>query len=110
MKNKRTNYLYIPTGFFAGVLVCLVCLAVWESGDSRSTYAQDREGRRDGGAMTKKIDTSVNRLSAMLFSDGVSVHDASLLPSRVENSHTALVRLESVETATRGKDLETRLP
>lgn len=106
---KHAKQFYLPAAILLGLLICIGLFAVWERGESRTIYAQGPTGPLQEKTMSTREDLTTGRLNSMLFGDGISAREGALLPTRVESSKTALVRLRSVDAAA-GETHEARLP
>lgn len=106
---KHAKQLYLPAAFLLGLFVCIAFIAAWRMGESRTIYAQGLTAPPSQKTMPSREDRNTSRLNSMLISDGVTARGDTLLPSRVESSNTALVRLAAID-ASAGAAHETRLP
>lgn len=109
MKKYQTN-CFIRTSVLALLCLGFGGLALWQTAGSRVIFAQSREAQTAKRIMPAREAATLNSLSALLSSDGVSVQEMVSLPSRVADSHTVMVRLESTEQALAENDFLTGMP
>ena len=109
MKKYQTNWI-IRTSVLALLCLGIGGFALWQTAGSRLIFAQSREAQTAKRIMPSREASILDSLSALLSSDGVSVQETVLLPSRVADSHTVRVRLESTDQALAGNDFLTGMP
>lgn len=109
MKVDKRNW-YAPASVLAVLLVCLVSLIIWGSTESNSILAQTQERQASKQSMQTREDSNLNILTSLLSRDGISVQNSALLPNRVSNSNTVLVRFESKDMSSREGGIRTVMP
>jgi hypothetical protein len=90
---------YFRAGIFIALLLGVGCLIVWETTARSPIFAQSRDEKTTKRTPPSRDNSNLVLLNSLLLSEGVSVRENVLLPSRVENSTAVLVRLESDEKA-----------
>lgn len=81
---------------FAVIAAAVTVVLVLRSDVPASIFAQERDNDTAKPAMTKRESAGVSQLRVMLAADGVTINESDLLPARVDESSTMLVRFDAV--------------
>lgn len=107
MKNNKSSHP-IRLVFFIVLIVSLACLSLWGTASFRLSVAQNDEQITKLTVPQREV-SNLNRLKPLLLSDGISTDETILLPARVNQSRTILVRWESAGISSLEKQFTTEV-
>lgn len=107
MKNNKIRHP-VCLGFFAVLFVALICLTLWGTSSFRSSLAQSGK-QITKQTMPQREISNLNHLTSLLSINGISTDETVLLPVRVNQSRTILVRWESVDMSSSEKQFTTEI-
>lgn len=104
--NKGSNPIRL--GFFIVLIFSLACLSLWGTANFRLSIAQSDKQNTKLTVPQREV-SNLSRLKSLLLSDGIIADEKILLPARVNQSQTILVRLESADMSSSEKQFTTEI-